>query len=245
MNALTGLLLLIASASSPVPLVRGDLEFARMNYALAETMYVSALVGSTDPASVLWRLARVYVCMGDVLPKDQQLEFYLKADTFAVRCISANAGISEGYTWRAAALGNIAMFEGAKTKVRLCDSIKNHLDRAIRLNPRDDIAYSILGSFYKALGNASWLEKRLAALFLGGLPDGGYDESELALQQAVVLAPGVIRHHFELGDLYLRQDRDAEALREFRRVVSLPVLLASDRGRQASAEEYIGKLGQK
>jgi tetratricopeptide (TPR) repeat protein len=245
MSALAGLLILVASAASPVSLVRGDLEFGRMNYTLAETMYVSALVESADSASVLWRLARVYVCMGDVLPRDQQLEFYLKADTFAIRCISANAGISEGHTWRAAALGNIAMFEGAKAKVRLCDSIKNHLDCAISLNPRDDIAYSILGSFYKALGNASWIEKRLAALFLGGLPDGGYDESECALQRAIILAPDVIRHHFELGDLYLRQDREAEALREFRQVVTLPVLLASDRGRQTSAEESISKLGQK
>jgi tetratricopeptide (TPR) repeat protein len=245
MSALAGLLLLIASVPSPVSLVRGDLEFGRMNYALAETMYDSALGESSDSASVLWRLARVCVCMGDILPKDQQLELYLKAHAFAVRSIRANPKTSEGYTWRAAALGNIAMFEGAKTKVRLCDSIKTDLDRAIRLNPRDDIAYSILGSFYKALGNASWIEKRLAALFLGGLPDGGYDESEHALQQAVILAPDVIRHHFELGDLYLRQDRDAEAMEEFRRVVSLPVLLASDRGRQASAAEFINKLGRK
>jgi tetratricopeptide (TPR) repeat protein len=237
-----GLLFLIGPISLPTSLERGDLEFVRIRYPLAEAFYDSALHTSADSADVLWRLARVYVCRADVAPQDQKLDLYRRAEGFAVRCINADSMKSEGHTWRAAALGNIAMFEGSKMKVKLCYVIKQELDCSISRNPADDIAHSILGSFYLALGNVSWIERQLASVFLGSLPDGGYEESEIALRRAIALAPAVIRHHFELGDLYMQQDRNSEALAEFKLVLTLPVLLASDERTQLSAAELIRNL---
>lgn len=231
-----------STSSSFSSLEHGDQEFAVRNYPLALAVYDSALTTSKDSAGVLWRLARVYVCIADVAPEDRRLELYQKAEACAVRSISADSTKSEGYTWRAAALGNVAMFEGSKAKVRLCTVIKQELDRAIALNPRDDIAFSILGSFYRALGNVSWFERQLAALFLGDLPEGGYDESERALRQAITLAPRVIRHHFELGMLYQELNRDEEALAEYRQVLALPLFLASDAARQLSASRFVEDL---
>jgi tetratricopeptide (TPR) repeat protein len=242
MNTLLGILLLVIPSSSTSPLERGDQAFVRIHYALAEAMYDSALAMSTNSADALWRLARVYVCMADVSPENQKLDLYRQAEAFAQRCIHADSTKSEGHTWRAAALGNIAMFEGGKTKVRLCYEIKQELDCSISLNPADDIAYSILGSFYRALGNVSWLERQLAAVFLGSLPGGGYTESEIALRRAIALSPAVIRHHFELGELYMEQDRHGEACEEFQLVLRLPVLLASDERTRLSAARLIKTL---
>jgi tetratricopeptide (TPR) repeat protein len=242
MNTLVGILMLVIPISPPSSLERGDQEFARINYTLAGAIYDSVLIGSADSADALWRLARVYVCMGDVAPQDQKLDLYRQAEVFAQRCILADSMKSEGHTWRAAALGNIAMFEGGKTKVKLCYVIKKELDCSISLNPDDDIAYSILGSYYMALGSVNWIERQLAAIFLGTLPKGGYEESERALKKAIALAPGAIRHHFELGDLYMQQDRNREALEEFQQVVALPVRLASDQRTQFSAAGLIKNL---
>jgi tetratricopeptide (TPR) repeat protein len=229
--------------SSTSSLDRGDQEFAGRNYPVALAVYDSALTRSGDSAGVLWRLARVYVCLADVAPEERRLNLYRQAESYAVRSISADSTKSEGHSWRAAALGNVAMFEGSKTKVMLCTVIKQELDRAIEINPRDDIAFSILGSFYMTLGNVSWFERQMANLFLGDLPEGGYDESERALRQAIALAPQVIRHHFELGTLYQELDRHEEALAEFRQVLSLPLLLASDESRQRSAARFVKYLG--
>ena len=233
-----------STSSSFSSLERGDQEFAVRNYPLALAVYDSALAASKDSAGVLWRLARVYVCLADVAPEEQQLDLYRKGEAFAVRSISADSTKSEGHSWRAAALGNVAMFEGSKAKVRLCTVIKQELDCAIAINPRDDIAFSILGSFYRALGNVSWLERQLAALFLGDLPEGGYRESERALRQAITLAPRVIRHHFELGVLYQEMDRNEEALAEYRQVIALPLFLASDAARQISASRLVEDLAE-
>jgi tetratricopeptide (TPR) repeat protein len=238
--------LFVLSGLSPSlfsPIQRGDQEFASRNYALALEFYDSALTTSSDSAEALWRLARLYVCIADVSSKGEQLDLYRQAESYAERCIVSDSTKSEGHTWRAAALGNLAVFEGSKAKVRLCAIIRQELDRAIELNPRDDIAYSILGTFYRNLGNVSWIERRLANLFLGELPEGGYAESERALKQAIALAPQVIRHHFELGVLYQEMDRDRDAVEEFKRVLLLPLLLESDAGRQLSAVRLVKELG--
>lgn len=220
----------------------GDAEFAQMDYTHAERAYDSACALSADSAQYLWRLARLYVCRGDVAEKDQREESYRTAAAYAARCIRSDSLLAAGHTWRAAALGNLAMFEGSKAKVRLCTEIKRELDLAVALDSTDDVAYSIMGSFYIALGKVSWIERQLAAVFLGSLPEGGYPEAEVALGRAVRLAPLVMRHRFELGNLYLAQDREKEACEEFRRASTLPVVLASDERTRRRALEWVKRL---
>jgi tetratricopeptide (TPR) repeat protein len=123
--------------------------------------------------------------------------------------------------------------------VELATEIKRLLDTSIRLNPRDDIAYSILGSFYLALGNVSWLERTLANLLLGGLPDGGYEDAERALRKALEIDPNVVRHRFELGTVYLKLDRTEDARKEFEFCVANPIQMASDRRRVERAQEWL------
>jgi tetratricopeptide (TPR) repeat protein len=213
-----------------------------MNYLRALTLYDSVLATSADSVIVLWRMARAVTCFADTSALENRLELYRRAKAFAARAVRADSMNSEAHAWLAASIGNIAMFEGGKTKVKLCRVIKKELDVAIRLDPGNDIAYSILGSFYKALGDVSWLEKQLAGMFLDGLPDGGYEESDVAFRRAIELAPDVIRNHYELGKVYLCQDRSADALAEFRKVLTLPVSIGTDHQMQRSAQRLAARI---
>ncbi len=237
-----GLLLGVIGSPSTSLVEQGDREFAGLHYPQATDLYLLALGSSSDSANALWRLARVYVCQADISPQERKLELYREAEDFARRCIGLDSLISEAHTWRAAALGNIATFEGGKTKVRLCYEIKRELDRSIALNKNDDIAYSILGSYYMALGNVSWFERQLASLLLGSLPDGGYAESEQALKKAIATAPTVVRHHYELGVLYIQEERTTEAIGELRLAASLPVQIGSDPRTQAAVRDLLADL---
>ena len=214
----------------------GDREFSRMNYLRAIALYDSVLATSADSVVVLWRMARAVTCLADTAALENRLGFYKQAKAFATRSVRADSMNSEAHAWLAAALGNIAMFEGGETKVKLCRVIRKELDVAIKLDPRNDVAYSILGSFYKALGDVSWIEKQLAGMLLGGIPEGGYEESDVAFRRAIELAPDVIRNHYELGRVYLCQDRNGEALAEFHKVLLLPVSVRKDHQMQHSAQ---------
>jgi tetratricopeptide (TPR) repeat protein len=245
-SGLMGLILAVLLAIAPPPnnplTFPGDTEFSRRDYPAAIAAYESALKSSTDSAEVYWRLARVQICLGDIAEGDQTEHFYRAAEEFARASLRLDSTKAEPHTWLAVALGSVAMFEGSNTKVQLCIEIKCHLDIAIAINPNDDVAYSILGSFYTALGNISWLERQLANVFLGHLPDGGYEQAEQAFKRAIALAPNVIRHHYALGMLYRTLDRHDEARIEFEKASALPILLARDIHDQQAARELVKEM---
>ncbi len=217
------------------PITTGDQSFLQMNYADAITHYQA---DQKNPEAQ-WKMARAYICLADISPLDKQKPLYYKAVEAAKQCIRLNDKDSNGHTWLGAALGNIANYEGSRSKVRLCTVIKQELDRALSLNPKDDIALSILGSFYRALGNTTWLERSLANTFLGSLPKGGFSESESAFKQAIQLSPGTLRHWFELGRLYQDWGKKEMASKTFQSAQRLPVLLASDKNRQHNIESFL------
>jgi tetratricopeptide (TPR) repeat protein len=221
------LILFVSFLNSPL-LQRGDQFFMKQEYYTAIAAYEEHLQQNPDDPEALWRIARAYISIGDVAPRDEREPFSRKAEVFASRAVRSDSLNSNAHTWRAVALGYIALYEGSRTKVRLCNEIKNELDLAIRLDPKNDVAYSIYGTFYRTLGKVTWYERSLANLLLGGLPDGGFEEAEAALKKAIALAPNLIRHQFELGMVYIEMDRPDDARRIFTGALKLPVLLASD-----------------
>jgi tetratricopeptide (TPR) repeat protein len=235
------LLLSSTPAASP-SLAAADQEFHSLRYIRPLALYDSALTTSTDSVEVLWRMARAWVCLADTAARERKYDLYKQAESCALRAVASDSTCSQAHAWLAAAIGNIAMFEGGKTKVRLAYAIKREADRAIALDSCNDVAYSILGSFHKAIGDVSWIEKQLANIFLGGLPDGGYAESEAAFRRAIELAPDLPRNHFELAKVYMCEDRNQEALMEFRRTQGLTVTVAFDVEIQRSTVDLIKEL---
>jgi tetratricopeptide (TPR) repeat protein len=240
------LLLLAVVLSSPgeaaTKLVPGDEAFVHMDYESALSAYGHALEQNPAQPEVLWRMARLYICLGDLAPEERQRDYYLRAEEYARSSVVLDSTLAAGHTWLAAALGSMAMDGGAKEKVQLSREIKRELDRAILLDPEDDAAYSMLGSFYRALGNVSWIERRLAGIFLGGLPAGGYEEAEQALLKAISLNPNVFRHYYELGRLYADWGRPEEAIRAFNKAVEIGPVMSADRVRLSRAREEVVRL---
>jgi len=223
-------------------LTDGDAAFFRIEYPLAIVSYTDGLQQSPDNPEFLWRLARAYVCMGEVAPQEEREAMFQAAEGYALRCITADSLLSSGHTWRAAALGYLALHAGMKDQVRLSRELISEVELAITLNPIDDAPYSIKGSFYRALGNVSWFQRQLAKIFLGGVPDGGYEQSETALTEAIALAPDVMRHHYELAVLYIDWDRNEEARGILGRAARLPVRVAIDRERLVRIQELLSSL---
>ena len=239
-NILIGLLLinllssLTYSQTSEI-IVKGDTYFKLMRYKDAVAWYKL----DSNKAEAQWKIARAYVCYGDnALAAEKEINFR-KAVEAAKKCIAIEETNGNGHTWLAAALGNTAMYEGSKTKVRLCNQIKEELTRAITLNPKDDIAYSIFGSFYREIGHISWIEKQLALAFIGKIPDGTYEDSEKAFAKATALAPTIMRHWYELGLLYKYWGKNAQAVVAFNKAKACPVLISSDNNRVAEISIFL------
>jgi tetratricopeptide (TPR) repeat protein len=215
----------------PEAISSGDEAFARIEYPAAIARYEEALPAHPGEPDLLWRLARVTVCMAEVAEGETRGSLLSKAEGYARQCILADSTRGEGHTWLAGALGYIALEAPTERKLAVSCELQHEAERAVELNPRDDAAWSILGSFYRAVGNVGWLERALASLFVGSVPRGGYSEAESALKKAIAIAPGIMRHHYELGILYIDMGRKEEARRALETGAALPVRTAIDRPR--------------
>ena len=237
-------LLLGLVLQSPGTTVSGDDAFLRIDYPDAALAYESALKDRPGDPDLLWRLARVYTCMAEVEAGEQRKNHLKKAEYFARECVRVAPERGEGHTWLAGVLGYRALDAGATDQIVLSNELLDELDRALAINPEDDAAYSIRGSFFRALGNVGWLRKQLAALFIGKVPEGGFEEAEAALKRAVALAPDIMRHHYELGVLYLDMGHKEEAAKCFEAAITLPVRVAIDRPRREKARELLSEIRQ-
>jgi len=239
--------LAICTGRSQSVVLNGDSAFARLDYVTATTQYDSLLHSGKTVAGLYWRCARLHVAVGDVTEGEERLDHYRKAVEYAQKSVATDSTCSDSYAWLAASLGSIAMDAGSKRKVELANEIKRALDRAVTLNPKNDVAWSILGTFYRSLGGVSWIERQLANLLLGSLPEGGYAESENAFNRAIGIAPQTVRHRFERALLFEETDRPSEAGTDYAECLNLPPQMKSDYNRKSYArtwlEEHGGQIG--
>lgn len=225
--------------------LQGDEAFLAMDYTQAVTLYNAALDQQPKDPDVLWRLARVFVCKGEVLEGEERTADCRKAEVYARKCIAQDSVSSEGHCWLAAALGYIALDATKSEQVKLSHDLLREANVAIALNPNNDAAYSIKGSLFRALGNVSWFQRQLATIFVGKVPQGGFEEAEEALKKAVALAPDVMRHQYELGILYIDMDRREEARKVLEHAATLPIKVAIDGPRLKKIQEFLTELSEK
>lgn len=209
----------------------GDELFRAQDYAGAMDAYISHTRAHSNDVEAYWRLARAAICAGDVSPANDKETFYRKALAASEAAVRLDSLHSNAQCWYAVSLGYKALREGNRKKVELCRSIQKALSIAITIDPNNDVAYSIYGSFYRALGNINWVERQLADLLLGGLPDGGFVDAERMLKKAVELSPTTLRHRYELGMVYFDWGKQEQGKETFRSALNIQPILASDHDR--------------
>ncbi len=232
--------LLRGGAGDPAGVIRsGDEAFARIDYPAAIALYEEALNGNPGDTDALWRIARASVCAAEVSDGDARARLLADGERYARRCIAADSMRAEGHTWLAGALGYIALDAATERKLAISRELQHEAQRATEIDPEDDAAWSILGSFYRALGNIGWLERTLASVFVGSVPHGGYEEAETALKRAIAIAPDIMRHRYELGILYIDMGRKEEARQALEEAAALPVRTGIDRPRLLKIQELL------
>jgi tetratricopeptide (TPR) repeat protein len=135
-----------------------------------------------------------------------------------------------------------ALDAGMGEQVKISQELVVETATAIRLDTLNDAAYSIRGSFFRALGNVGWVKRQLAAMLLGTIPEGGFPEAEAALTAAIRLAPDIMRHHYELGVLYLDWGRKEDARLALRRAAVLEIRTAIDKPRKEKALKLLREI---
>ena len=187
----------------------------------------------------LWNMARVQYEMGRVADKDA-LTFFQKAEKYAREAIKENADNSEGYKWLAIALGAQAKHSDTKAQVRISKRVKENIEKAITLDPDDDISYLILSRWHYKNSALGGIARTFAKILYGGLPKASLYEAEKLLLRAIELHDRVA-HRYNLSKVYVRMERRDDAKLQLELSLLLPVTFPEETKEKRKAEKKLQK----
>jgi tetratricopeptide (TPR) repeat protein len=225
-----------------------DKAFWKMNYPKADSIYTAELHHNPGNVELYWRLARLQISLGESLEPDktdERLHHYRKAAEYAKRCITLDSTIGKGHSWYAASLGLIADKIGTKEKIKQANEVKRELDCALRLNPNDETALSILGSYYFEAAQIGWFKRMLGNAFIGEVPKGNYDLAEKAFKKAIIIDSRIIRNYHELALIAIKKGNREEAVNLMKTALDKPVIMPGDRKRLEEMRLLMTKYSDK
>lgn len=211
-----------------------DLKVREMKYTAADSIYTSELRKNPGNAGIYWKLARLQISIGESISSENAnagMPHYRKAAEYARSSINLDSTNAKGHTWLAASLGMMADRIGTKEKLKRAKEIKQELDTALRLNPNDETALSMLGSYYREAAQIGWFKRMVANTFIGDVPKGNYELAEKAFRKAIALDPEIIRNYHELALICIENHNKEEAVRLMKIALDKPVLIESDKKR--------------
>ena len=201
----------------------GDAALQRFDLEAALSAYREATQLAPDSYEALWKLSRALADEG-TLTKDRavQKRLYVEAEQLARTAVRLNPQDSKGHVYLAIAVGKLALYEGGKRKVELSNEIKVEADKAIELNPKEDLAYHVLAIWNREMVELNWMLKKFAELLYGRFPPASLSSALANLRRAVELAPRVVPHYVELGITLASAGQWVDAKAELEKALAMP-----------------------
>jgi len=242
---------LIMAQSAEEFIKSGDDFYAKWEDQKALDEYLQALQVDPKNYEALWKTARGYIDVADLLSgetkeiKNKQFDMYQTSERYARQAVAANSNDAWGHFYLSAALGKKVMLQGKKEQIDASRKVKAEAEKAIELDPANDLAYHTLGRWHRRMAEIGGAKRALGSLIYGSIPKGTYEESEQWLKKAVELKPDYINHHLELGRTYVAMKKSSLAEEEFKRCLELPEANAKDKSLKEEAGAELEKLRKK
>lgn len=169
-----------------------------------------------EPKNVrlLVRISREYRhLMSDASKTEEKRRLGLIAVDYGKRAAALGPNDAEAQLAVAISYGRLQPLAGTREKVETARIIKSEADKALKLDPRSDLAWHVLGRWNMGYAEITGVKRAFAELTYGKLPATTYDDAAKCFEKAIELKPDRLLHYIELGQVYSRMGRMAEARR--------------------------------
>jgi tetratricopeptide (TPR) repeat protein len=227
-----------AGADPREDLVRkGDAYEVKFDNRDALNAYLAAEKIAPPDAELLRRIAQEYgELMADTNSADEKRSLGEKAIDYAQRAIAADPRDAMAQLAVAVCYGRVAPLMDNKTKIAYSRHVKEYADKALALDPNNDLIYNVLGSWNYELAGLNPVLRSIAGWIYGQIPDASYEEAAKDFQHALQLNPNRLANHIGLGRAYAALGKPAEARTEIERGLSMPD--------QAKDDPYVKEQGR-
>uniref|UniRef100_A0A8C9UKV2 Regulator of microtubule dynamics protein 3 n=1 Tax=Spermophilus dauricus TaxID=99837 RepID=A0A8C9UKV2_SPEDA len=194
----------------------------------------------------LWRLARAYSDMCELTEEVNEKKSYaLNGKEEAKAALEKGNESAECHQWYAVLCGQLAEHEGIQRRIQSGFSFKEHVDKAIALQPENPMAHFLHGRWCYQVSHLGWLEKKTAtALFESPLSATVQDalQSFLKVEE---LQPGFSKAgRVYISKCYRELGKNTEAKRWMKLALELPDVTNEDSAFQKDLQELEVILGE-
>jgi tetratricopeptide (TPR) repeat protein len=182
--------------------------------------------------------------IGDTIRDPARDAMYAKAEAWARRAVATNAGGADGHFALAQAIGRASLTMGKRDRIRRAAEIRSEALRAVEIDQRHDGAYHVLGRWNAEIMRLSGTARFFARTFLGGaiFNQASWANAVQYMERAVSIRPDYIYHHLDLAEIYIDQDRWADARTQLELIASLPIIDAADPHYKNEAVRLLGTI---
>ncbi|XP_072481509.1 regulator of microtubule dynamics protein 3 [Notamacropus eugenii] len=139
----------------------------------------------------LWRLARAYSDMCDLSEGMNEKKSYAQSGKEeAEAALEKGDESAESHQWYAVLCGQLAEHEGIQRRIQSGYTFKDHIDRAIALQPDNPKSHFLHGRWCYQVSHLTWLEKKTAGALFESPPSATVHDALQSFLKAEELSPG-------------------------------------------------------
>jgi len=219
---LTGTAALRAAPADEL-IAMGDVFYAKLQAAQALKYYLPAEKLDPNNVRLLEHISREYRhLMMDATSAQEKLSLGSTAVNYAKRAATLNPDDPEAQLAVAISYGKMEPFESNREKFEAVHIIKNAVDKAIGLDPNNDLGWHVLGRWHEGLAQVNPVMRAMAQVAFGKLPDSTHQEAATCFETAIALNPNRPMHYIELGLVYAKMGRTDDARHCIKTGLSMP-----------------------
>jgi len=222
---------------------KGDLCDARLQTQPALEAYLAAQKLGPPNAEILRRIAKEYgELMADTNSAERKRELGETALDYAKQSVAADPHDAMAQLSVAVCYGRVAPLLDNKTKIAYSRLVKQYAEKALALDPNNDLTYNVLGAWNYELAGLNPFLRALAGMIYGQLPDASYEESVKDFQKAIQLNPNRLANHIGLGRAYAGMGNTTAARQELEHGLAMPNVEKDDPFVKEQGRETLQKL---
>jgi tetratricopeptide (TPR) repeat protein len=224
-------------------ITQGDALDAKLQNRQALAVYQAAEKLDQGNVELLCRIARQHgLMMVDASSKAERQLRGEKALDYAKRALALDHRSATAHLSVAICSGRLAPLLDNKTKLAYSKLVKEHAEKALELNPDNDLTHHVLGAWHYEIAQLGAVTRTLAKLIYGAVPSASLEKAADHLEKAVKLNPHRMGNHVELGRAYAALGRKRDAQKSFNAALQMPNREKDDPSARARALQGLKEL---
>jgi tetratricopeptide (TPR) repeat protein len=226
-------------------LAQADMAARSGNVTESLTIYDGAQRDEAGNAEDLCVLSRRYCDLTyTAASKTIQKTLVERAKSCAQQAVKDDPTNATAHAALAVCYAKSCIYADIKDELTYSRLFKAEAERAIALDPGQDVAYYLLGRWNYGLASVGLVSRAYVRVVYGGLPRATYEDAALNFQKAVELAPNRIINHAGLAMAYEAIGKKNLAMAEWEKCCALAPLDPEDREARQDAERKLETLKQ-